>query len=206
MRERRNVGLFLGMLGNILFIGFAAVCMIYYATFSSSVFTKLLEGLAYTLEIGGFMVLAYSDYLLCVSTRMRRLMKISFALYILFESIMMILELNSASFDFYAPYSLKLAVFHSLVSAGVCFAFLQADPDSKKYEYLVIMCIGIIFIGMLGSIMHIRIYFSILINAIAFTVLFGGIRYLLGKEEMEIDCHGDKATVSEYNSDFFKDK
>ena len=56
---------------------------------------------------------------------------------------------------------------------------------------------------MFGSIIGIRIYFSIFLNAAAFTVLFGGIRYLTQRGEIEIDCHGDNPRPAEYSSDFF---
>lgn len=207
MRERLNTGILFGLLGNALFIGFGIVCIIYYKTYSTeSAFSKILEILAYATEISGFLSLIYSDYLISTSVRMRKLLKISYLLYIIFEAVMMFLELNSYKFGFYKPYSLSLAIFHSLVSGAACFAFIQFDPHNNKFEALVTICIGIIFGGMLGSIMGIRIYFSILVNAFAFTFFFVGIMYLTQKEDIEIDCYGDRATVNEYSSDFFKDK
>ncbi|MBO5571731.1 MAG: hypothetical protein J5926_03310 [Ruminococcus sp.] len=207
MRERLNTGIFLGMIGNILFIGFGLVCMLYYKTYDPlSVFSKLLEGLAYITEVAGFGTLAFSAYLIIQSARMRRQMKIAYPIYIVFEAIMMVLELNSFHFSFYAPYSLGLAIFHSVASAAACFAFIQFDPENHKYEALIIICIGLIFGGMLGNIMGIRIYFSILVNAFSFSLLFAGIRFLTKREEIDIDVYGDRATVSEYSSDFFKDK
>lgn len=207
MRERLNSGIFFGLIGNLLFIGFGLVCMLYYKTYEpSSIFTKLLEGIAYMTEVAGFGFLAFSDYLIIQSARMRRHLKIGYSVYIVFEAVMMVLELNSYKFEFYAPYSLGLAIFHSLVSAVACFAFIEFDPDNKKYEALIIICVGLIFGGMLGSIMGIRIYFSILVNAFAFSLLFAGIRFLTKREDIEIDVYGDRATVTEYSSDFFKDK
>ena len=207
MRERLNSGIFFGLLGNILFIAFAFICMIYYKTYDgSSVHSKILEGLDYLTEVLGFFALAYADYLIITSARLRYRMKWAFSIYSIFEAVMMILELNSFYFDFYEPYSLSLAVFHSLVSAAVCFTFIEMEPENKKYEILLIGCIGIIFCGMLGYVLHIRIYFGILVNAFAFALLFAGIRYLTKRGEMEIDVYGDRATVNEYSSEFFKDK
>lgn len=207
MRERLNTGIFLCLIGNLLFIGFGFVCMIYYKTYdSNSILTKLLEGLAYITEVAGFGTLAFGDYFIICSARMRKEMKIAFSVYIVFEALMMVLELNSYYFSFYEPYSLGLAIFHSMVSAAVCFSFIQFDPGNKKYEILLIVCIAIIFVGMLGNIVGIRIYFSILANAVAYSLLFEGIRYLTKRYEIDIDVHGDRATVTEYSSDFFKDK
>ena len=207
MRERLNTGVFFGLIGNILFIVFALICIVYYKTYDgSSAFTKILEGLAYLSEICGFFALAYADYMIISSARLRTKMKIAFTLYIVFEVVMMILELNSYKFEFYKPYSTGLAIFHSLVSAAVCFTFIELDPGNKKFEGLIIICIGMIFCGMFGSNLHIRIYFGILINAFAFALLFAGIRYLTNRDEIEIDVYGDRATVNEYSSEFFKDK
>ena len=57
--------------------------------------------------------------------------------------------------------------------------------------------------GMFGNIMGIRVYFSIMSNAVGFSILFAAIRYLLKREEIEIDCHGDNARVNEYSSSTF---
>ena len=85
----------------------------------------------------------------------------------------------------------------------MCFSFIQLDPNRSKLEVVVIVCTGIMLGGMFGNIMGIRVYFSIISNAVGFTLLFAAIRYLLKREEIEIDCHGDNARVSEYNSSTF---
>lgn len=207
MRERLNSGLLFGLIGNLLFIVFAFICMIYYKSFtSSSIHSKILEGMAYLSEIIGFFALVYCDYLIITSVRLRNRMKIAFSFYIVFEAVMMILELNSYHFGFYKPYSLALAIAHSLISAAVCFSFIESDPDNKKYEILIIACTGIIFCGMLGYVLHIRIYFGILVNAFAFAILFAGIRSLTKRGEMNIEVHGERANANEYSSEFFKDE
>ena len=115
----------------------------------------------------------------------------------------MVLELNSARLEFYRPYSLALSIVHAAVSGAACFAFLQLDPDNTKYEIAIVVCIGMIFFGMLGTIFGIRVYFSVLINAISFSILFGMIRFLLSREDIEIDCYGDRARVAVYKSTMF---
>ncbi|MDE5936222.1 MAG: hypothetical protein K2G83_02315 [Ruminococcus sp.] len=201
MQEKLTKGIFFGLIGNILFVVFGLVCLLYYYTYDSeSFFSRLLEALAYCTEFLGFGLLIYSDYLLIVSIRMRRLLKISFSAYIVIEAVMMLLELNSYRFEFYQPYSLTLAIVHAVVSALVCFAFLQLDPENTKYEIAIIVCIALILAGMLGNILGIRIYFSIMANALGFSVMFGGIHFLRSREEIEIDCYGDRARVAEFNS------
>ena len=206
MQEKLEKGLFLSLVGNALFVAFGIICYIYYLTFHvDSIFSRVLETTAYCTEFLGFGLLLYSDYLLSVSLRLRRLLKVSYTAYIILEALIMVLELNSGRIEFYQPYSMWLAIVHAVVSGAVCFSFLQLDPDNTKYEVSVVICIGMIFFGMMGAIFGIRVYFSVLVNAVSFTLLFGAIRFFRSREEIEIDCYGDKARVAEYKSTMFSD-
>lgn len=206
MHKKLNLGLNFGLIGNALFIVFSAICFVYYLIFNfENGFVKFMEILAYVCEFAGFGCLIASDILISRTARMRNWLKITFSIYIVIEAIMMTLELNSYRLDFYKPYSLILAIIHSIFSAMVCFAFLTLDPYKKEYEIIVIICIGIMLGGMLGNVIGIRIYFSIFTNAIAFTLLFSSIKYMLKREIIEIDCYGDKARVAEYRSTFFEE-
>lgn len=201
MNPRLRNALRLGLAGNLMFVLFGFVCYFYYKTYDrESSFSSTLEVVAYLIEVGGFGALVLSDFLLSTTVRMRNYMKIGYSVYILLESVMMYFELNTMDLEFYQPYSLGLAIVHSIISAAVCFSFLQLDPDRSKFEMLIIICVGIMLGGMFGNILGIRIYFSIIANAVGFAVMFYGIMYLLKREEMEIDCHGDQAKVVEYNS------
>ncbi len=204
MHERLNKGLKSCMIGNLMFLAFSIVCLIYYIVFSpDSVLSKILEITAYTCEIGGFALLIWGDWLISSSVRFRTIMKLMFTLYIVVESVMMILELNSFKYSFYKPYSLLLAIIHAAFSGFVCLAFIQLDPDNKKLELSVIICVAVIFAGMLGNIMGLRIYFSIMVNGLAYALLFFFILRLIKREDIEIDCHGDRARVAEYKTTFF---
>lgn len=199
--ENLKKGIFFGLAGNILFIVFGFVCLIYYYSYDrGSIHSTALEFIAYLVELAGFGILIYADYLLAISVRFRRTMKICFSAYIVLEALMMVLELNAGRISFYAPYSLFLAIIHSIISAGACFAFLQLDPDNKRFEYLIIGCVTVILAGMMGNIMGIRVYFSIALNALGQALLFAGILHLQKRQLIEIDCYGDRATVKEFNS------
>lgn len=204
MHEKLSKGLKLGFIGNILFLAFGFICYIYYKTYSiESGFSKFMEFLAYTVEFLGFISLVFSDIYITSAVRMRNLLKIFYPAYIALEAVMMVLEINSWKLSFYNPHSLGLAIIHSVASAAVCFTFLQFDPDKNKFEVLIIICIGIILGGMMGNIIGIRVYFSIITNALSFTIMFRGIIRLLRNEDIEIDCHGDKARVTEFKSSLF---
>ncbi len=204
MHERLLRGLKSGFAGNLFFILFGITCYIYYLTFSAgSVLSTVIEIIAYIFEAFGFFfsVLAIID--INKSVRMRKWLKIGLPVYIGVELIMMVLELNSFRFRFYNPYSLPLAIIHAIFSAFICFSFLSLDSGNVKLETVITVCFGIILGGMLGNVIGIRIYFSIITNAISYTILFAAIRWMLKREIIEIDCHGDKARVSEYKSSFF---
>ncbi len=206
MHKKLSLGLNLGLVGNVFFIVFSAVCYVYYLIYNpESGFVKFLEITAYLFEFSGFASLIVSDILISRTARMRNWLKIGFAVYIVVEAVMMTLELNSYRIDFYKPYSLLLAIIHSVFSAAVCFSFLTLDPDKKAYEVITIICIGIMLGGMMGNVIGIRIYFSIFTNAVAFTLMFAGIKYMLKREIIEIDCYGDRARVAEYRSTFFEE-
>lgn len=207
MRERLNKGLSLGFLGNVFFVMFGFICYIYYLTYDSdSAVSKAIEMIAYVVEFSGFGMLIFSDYLISVAVRMRKLMKIAYTAYIVVEVVLMIIELNSFTFrSFYDPYSVVLAIIHAVFSGLVCLSFLQLDPSRTRFEAVLVVCIGLIFGGMMGIVMGIRIYFSIIVNAVAFALMFFMIKFMLKNEDIEIDCHGDRARVAEYKSIVYDD-
>ncbi len=201
MQEKLNKGIWFGMLGNVAFVVFGLVCLVFYYTYDGGIVSRILEAVAYGVEIIGFGLLIYSDYLLIASARFRRLMKISFTAYIILEALMMIMELNSGSLAFYKPYSLPLAIVHAVVSAAACFSFLQLDADNTKFEVVIVAAIAAILAGMFGNILGVRIYFSIIINALSFSFLFGSIIYMRKRGDIDIDCYGDRARVAEFSSE-----
>ncbi len=203
MHERLNSGLKYCMIANLLFVGFCIICLIFYATYNAdSVLSNTLEFMAYAVEFSGFALFIWGCWLMATAMRARRMLKICLPLYIILEGAMMILELNSYRISAYKPYSLLLAIIHSVLSGLVCLTFVQLDTDKKKLEASILVCIAIMFGGMLGNILGLRIYFSIMINAIAYSLLFFLILHLIKREDIEVDCHGDKARVAEYKSTF----
>ena len=206
MHERLNKGLKLSLIGNILFIAFGIICFIFYKTYSPhGIHTSILAFIAYTTEITGFALLMFGDWLIASAIRFRRAFKAAWTFYVIFEAVMMIMELNSSKIDFYHPFSLPLAIMHAVITGAVCLTFLQLDPNNKKLERLVLVCILIIFAGMLGNLFHIRVYFSITSNAVAFIILFASIIKMKEHGDIEIDCHSDSARVAEFKSTFVDD-
>ncbi len=200
-QEKLTKGIFFGLAGNLLFVAFGLICLFYYYTYESgSIFSKVIEVTAYCTEFMGFGLLIYSDWLLIKSIRLRRLLKVSFSAYIVLEALMMILELNAYKIEAYEPYSLALAIVHAVVSGMVCFAFLQLDPDNVKWEVAIGACFTLIIAGMLGNILGVRIYFSIITNAVGFSALFASMKFFRDRGQIEIDCYGDRANAAEFSS------
>lgn len=206
MHERLNFGLKLSVIGNILFIAFGFICFIFYKSYEpGSIHTSILSFTAYTVEIAGFALLMMGDWLMASSMRFRTILKIAWTFYIFLEAAMMVLELNSYKIEAYKPYSLAVAIAHSVISGFVCLSFMEFERDNKKLEIKIIICISIMFAGMLGNILGIRVYFSIIVNALAFIIMFQSVRSFVEHGDIEIDCHGDRARVAEYKSEFVDD-
>lgn len=208
MQKKLSLGLLFGLIGNALFILFAIMAYWYYLIFDPySTFCKVLEHTTYAVLFSGFIALAVSDVLLCITVRMRLHFKIAYTVYILMEALVMYCELNMYKvMEYYDPYSLKLMMLHALISAVVCFTFVYLDPYKTPYEVAVILCIGVILGGMFGNIIGIRLYFSVLANAIAYTGLFAAIIRMRKREIIEIDCYGDSAHVAEYKSVVYEEE
>lgn len=200
-QEKLTKGIYFGYIGNLLFVAFGITSIFYYFTYENgSIFSKLLEGIAYGIEIFGFGILLYADWLFIKSLRLRRLLKFSFTAYILLEAVMMFLELNSYKIEDYKPFSMPVAMAHAAASGLVCFSFLQLDPDNVKWEFSIGACFTFIITGMMGCILGMRVYFSIMMSAIGFAALFWLMRFFRDREELEIDCYGDRATEKVFSS------
>lgn len=206
MRKNLYKCFYFALFGNIAFIIFAVICFIYYYAFGTiGIIVKSIEVTAYAFEGIGFILNLIAAVYFFRTVRARMTMKTGYCVYIVVELVMMILELNSYQISFYKPYSLPLAIVHSLFSAAVCFSFLLLEPKTTCLEIMVTVAVGIMFFGMMGNIFGVRIYFSILTNAVAYVVLFGSVIFFLKQERIEIDCYGDKARVAEYKSTFFEE-
>lgn len=209
MQAKLSRALTLGIIGNGLFVLFLLVSLLYRKMFLSDIpggLVKMVEVLAYFIEVAGFAALVIADYFICSAVRMRRTTKIAFSLYLVMEAFIMFCELNGYTVkDFYDPYALWLYIVHVLASAAVCFTFVYFDPYKSKFELLVIGCVVIMLAGLFGSYMGVRIYFSVIANAISFIVMFSGMKIMLKREIIEIDCHGDRAREVRYKSGFFEE-
>ena len=197
----------LGLFGNICFVAFIIICLIYYYTFSpSGTFRLGFDIAAYIVEFAGFGLMALAIAGICCIVRQRGLMKTLLSVYVCVEVFLMLLDFDFIHLDVYNGRSNLLIILHAIFSALVGFSFLSLDPKRTRLEMLVGIAVSMILAGMFSAVLNLRVYGSILMNAFAYIVFFASLRYYYNREEIEIDCYGDRAKVQEYKSTFFKDE
>lgn len=193
-----------GRIANILFVVFIIVCLIYYYSFSKrgSYFIPF-EVVAYTIETTAFALFTLSVVWMDRLVRARGLMKIAMIVYILTEITLMLLEFGLLQFIPYNGLKLSVIIAHVLFSAAVSLTLLMLEPQNKRVQWVVGITAVIILAGMLPGIAGYRVYASVLINAFAYIFFFTASERLITLEEIEVDCYGDQAKVTEYDSTMF---
>lgn len=197
----------LGLAGNICFVVFIIICLIYYYTFSpTGTFRLGFDIAAYIVEFTGFGLMALAIIGICCIVRQRGVMKALLSVYVCTEVFLMLLDFDFIHLESYNGRSNLLIILHAVFSAVVGFSFLSLDPKRTRLEILVGICVSIMLAGMFSAVLNLRVYGSILMNAFAYIFFFAALRFYCGREEIEIDCYGDRAKVQEYKSTFFKDE
>ncbi len=196
----------LGRNGNILFVVFIIICLIYYYSFAKyGKYFIPFEIVAYTAETMGFALFTLSIIWIDKLVRARGLMKILMPFYIFVEAVLMLLEFDLLPFIPYNGLALDLIISHALFSAVIALSLLQLDPQNKKMQLTVGITCTICLAGMLPGIAGNRVYTSILINAFAYIVFFSIMARLIQTEEILIDCHGDQAVPTKFSTTMFTD-
>ncbi len=196
----------LGFIANLLFVIFIVICLIYY--YSLAKFGKFVipfEVVAYTVEVMGFMLFILSVIWMDKLMRARTLLKILLPVYISIEVLLMLLEFELLPFIPYNGLSLALIITHAIGSAAVAFSLIQLDPQNRRVQLIVAVTVSICLAGMLPGIAGLRVYSSVLINAFAYIFFFLTMHRQLVNEEVDVDCHGDRAKVTSFSTTMFTD-
>lgn len=196
----------LGFYANLLFVVFIVISLIYY--YSLAKFGRFFipfEIFAFTVETMGFVLFIVSVFWMDSLVRGRTLLKILMPIYISIEVLLMLLEFDLLPFIPYNGLSLTLIIVHAIGSGAIAFSLLQLDPTNKHVERIVTITVSIILAGMLPGIANYRVYASVLINAFAYIFFFVAMHRKLVLEEVEVDCHGDAARVTEFSTTMFTD-
>ncbi len=195
-----------GQYANILFLLFAFVSVLYYWLIKRhNIEVVALEIAAYTIETGGFVLMLLSLINFWKIVRHRYIMKGAMLIYLITEVVIMIMDFNAEHIPFYQSNSMALNIGHSIFSAAICFTYLFLEPKNTALEVSIVVTITIILCGMIGTIFKLNVYLSLFANSIAYVTFFSILRFLHSQERIMIDCHGDRARVTEYKSSFFDD-
>lgn len=196
----------LGRMGNIMFVVFIVICLIYFYSFANrGNYIIPFEIIAYAVESIGFALFSVGVIWLDKLVRARGVMKVLLLVYIATEAVLMLLEFKFIFPNVYHGLSLPLTIGHSIFSAGVALSLLSLDPSNRKMEAFVIITCTIMLAGMFLGLLGYRVYASILVNAFAYIFFFSAMQYQLHLDELDIDCYGDKATEAKFDSTMFAD-
>lgn len=194
--------------GNILFVVFIIVSVLYYYSFQKFEMRHiyiLYEIIAYGIETFAFILFTLGVVWMDRLVRARGLMKILLITYIAVEVVLMLFEFQLLPWTFYDGLSLGLIVVHAIFSAGVAFSLLMLEPHNKRVEWIVGITSTIMLTGMFLGVAGYRVYSSILVNAIAYIIFFSVMLRQLELEEVNVDCYGDQARVQNFGSTMFAD-
>ncbi len=196
----------MGRLANILFIAFIVISLIYYTVFSKTgAYFIPFEVIAFSIEAIAFVLFAVCAVWLDRLVRARGVMKVLLIVYITAEVVLMLNEFGLIPFMSPVGKNTFFIIAHVIFSAGVSLSLLMLDPQNRRLQTIVIITTAIILSGMLTAIAEYRVYASILVNAVGYIVFFSAMVRQLALEEMDIDCYGDQAKVSEISSTMFAD-
>ena len=119
-----------GLAGNIFFVLFGIICMIYYAAFGdTNVIVLPIEFAAYTCEVLGFIFIILTFVWFSRYLRHRLIMKISFSFYILMELILISCLVIIACYD--DPVTVS-----DLTYSDVIFETCTPNPDDESDLHL----------------------------------------------------------------------
>lgn len=196
-----------GLLSNSMFVLFIIVTLIYYSYFMrTGNIVPVVEVIAYSIEVLGFLLMAATVVGYFVKLRDRMPLKIAMALYFLTEFIIMICDFNLIDVsEFYSPASRILILSHCIFSAVVVMFYLQLDNTSKSLQISVSVAAVLCVLASFSIVFNVRVYASVLVNSIAYIVLYTLILHFEKREQIFVDCYDDVPRVYEESS-FFEDE
>lgn len=194
----------MGRTANILFVVFIIYSLIYYYSFSKFDGLRVFfEVTAYSIEATAFALFSIGVIWLDRLVRSRIMMKILLLVYIVAEIILMLLEFQWINWFHYNGLNKPLVIIHVIFSAGIALSTLVLDLNNPKQERITAITTIIISAGMFFAFWGYRVYASILLNAFAYIFFFSAMLHQLRLEEIDIDCYGDAAKISTFDSSMF---
>ncbi len=162
---------------------------------------SVVETIAYSIEASGFILLMVATVGFVVNLRFRLLLKIAMILYFLVEFIIMIFDFNVIdAAEFYTPASKVLIISHCVFSALIALFYMMLDPDKKCLQIACGVSAVIMMLATFSIVYNVRVYASVLINSVAYVILFSLIRFFDKREMIYADFYDDVAKVYEDNN------
>lgn len=191
----------IALLSNILFVVFIIFTMIYYSYYlRTGNIVPVVEGIAYTIECAGFILLMTATIGYVVNLRFRLPLKISMVIYFLVEFSIMIMDFNVIDAEeFYSPASKLLIISHCVFSSVTALLYMYLDPEKKCMQILCGISSIIMMCASFSIVFNVRVYASVLVNSFALIILFGGVLFFTKREMIYADFHDDVAKVFEDN-------
>ncbi|MDR0919196.1 MAG: hypothetical protein LBM93_08100 [Oscillospiraceae bacterium] len=197
--------LIIGIISNVFFFLFIIIAMYYYELFQQFGETNLgLEITAWTCEALGFALMAFCIAGICFRVEGCNFTKKLIIIYLLVETMVMILDFNLLTVSWFNVFSTPLIICHAIFSAFVCYSYSAFDPFSKLYKFFVVLAALISLGGMLWLVFRFQIYLSVLTNCGAYLLLYIASSILHHLEIINVRCNGDPVKVIETKSIFFE--
>lgn len=192
------------LIGNICFIAFIVICLIYYYLFGESgIFVLGFEVAAYAAEAIGFLLCLVGTLGLTLRMEGHRPVKILMFVYLAAEILLMLLDFGYLSLSFFDGQSDTLIIGHAIFSAGIVMSYMSIEQERGRFQIVVMLAACFMLGGMFSAPLNFRIYGSILVNAFAYIYLYARMRSLLGHEDMKIRCNDDPVKPQTFQSTFF---
>lgn len=184
----------IGLVSNLMFVLFIIVTLLYYSYYMrTGNIVRVVEVIAYAIEVAGFVLMATAAVGFCVQLRDRKVLKTAVSLYFLTEFILMICDFNLIDVsEFYTPASKVLIITHCVFSAAVVMSYIQIDPDSKQNQTAAAVSSVICMLGTFSIVFDVRVYASVLVNSVAYIVLYSLLLFYSSRELIHADCYGDE--------------
>ncbi len=183
-----------GLLANSMFVLFIIVTLIYYSYYlRTGNIVPVIEAIAYAIEVSGFLLMLLNVVGYAVKLRGRLPLKIAMSVYFLMEFIIMICDFNLIDVsEFYTPASKALIISHCVFSTAVVMFYMLIEKENTVLQKATTVAAVICMLACFAIVFNVRVYASVLVNSVAYIVLFSVILFYDNRGVIYPDCYGEE--------------